>query len=124
MPKMVHRSTLSGFYEGGLIPVELLVKEYNDGTKSSLYVALTINEKEAEVVKSPIGNKSEELNSRSASINFNVADIIKNINPEDGEFLKYCPDPLLSEKQLISKKEALAKLNSMPKMVHRSTEMH
>ena len=102
---------LGGFYDKKIVPVELLVKEYRDKTKSGLYVVLTIKETEAEVVKAPNDKDTEELTSIPASVTFNVADIIKNINPDDGEFLKYCPDPLLSETQLNSKKEAIEKRN-------------
>ena len=122
---------LSAFSDGQhIIPVEFNIKEFIDETNNQLYVSVTLNKIEvdlmgtpseqnssyripkstsiieADLMETPSNAERSTKISKSTSI-YSLPQIIENINPSDGEFLKYIPDELLNEEQLQSKNEAL-----------------
>ncbi len=100
---------LSAFQDAtGIAPVQLEVKEYNDGRNSTLYLAATMDKIKAEVSGGdPIATETvgHVLPPRSAT--FSIREIISKINPSDGAFLKYIPDSMLSDAQKAAKQSAL-----------------
>lgn len=94
--------------EGNMIPVQLEVKEYKDSNKKpKLYVVVTLNNKKTGVAETgvPQGNQAA---SRPV-FNIKLADIIKDVNPSNGDFLMYLPDQMLSEEQRLAKWDAIDK---------------
>lgn len=121
---------LSAFKDGSnIIPVELSIKEFSTNVKNKLYVSVTMKKIEADLMgttpnrehstKIPkststietdlMGTPSEQSSYRipKSTSTYSLSQIIENINPSDGDFLKYIPNELLSEEQLQSKNEAL-----------------
>ena len=72
----------------------------------TLYVAIALNKiKMTEVSKQGITQRGVAQNSRS--VNTSIADLAKKINSCDKSFLKYFPDQMLNEVQLLSKQIAI-----------------
>lgn len=96
--------------ENGIVPVLLSVKEFNDGTKNSLHVVVSLNEIEGSkiVEHNPAGHIAGEPYSLLAST-YKIADIFKNVNAKDGALLKYIPDGFLTAEQLAAKRLAQKK---------------
>lgn len=100
---------LSAFKDGDyVIPVELQVKEFKDGTKNKLYLTVTLQKIEADLMAAPRNTNGSANTAKSTSV-YSLHDIIKNVNPSDSDFLKYVPDELLSDAQLKGKAEAVAR---------------
>lgn len=98
---------LSAFKDGNsIIPIELSIKEFKSNDKNKLYISVTMKKIEADLMETPPNAERSTKISKSTSI-YSLPQIIKNINPSDGDFLKYVPDELLNEEQLQSKNEAL-----------------
>ncbi len=120
----------SGYEDHGFIPVQLEIKEFIE-KDNSLYVAVTLN-KIRDVVFTTENvsedtpatavhtshedtvlateSTSKEAPARAGRISIiSLSEMFKNINPSDGEFLKYVPDGFLNSEQKAAKKEALAK---------------
>ena len=80
------------------------VKQHIDDNK--LYVAVALTKTETGVT----GNTASENQIRTSLIpvsNISLHDLFENINPEDGEFLKYIPDGFLNKEQKQAKERAL-----------------
>ena len=99
-------SVLFGVFRDGknIIPVQMEIKKTSD-TGSHLYMTVTMTKIEADVLGTTIGkNPSSSLISASE---YNIADIFREINPNDAHFLKYLPDNFLSDGQIQAKRAAL-----------------
>lgn len=97
----------SAYYDNGIVPVQLEVKEFSVDRESQLYVAVTAKKIEADV-KAP-GLRQDAAPGTVTSFDVSISDILSNINPSDGDFLKYVPDQFLNDAQKASKQEALEK---------------
>ena len=98
---------VSAFGDNGVVPVQLEVKEFIE-KDSSLYVAVTLHKVEDAVLATE--NVSIETPARAVRIStISLRDLFANINPADGEFLKYVPDGFLNAEQRYAKQEALKK---------------
>ena len=97
----------SAFKDGNsIIPVQLEIKKfYREGGR--LYVIVALTKIEADVLGSANDKNNQARSLISASV-YSIADIIKNVNPIDGHFLKYLPDQFLSKEQIESKYKALS----------------
>ena len=83
-----------------ITPVQLEVKEYVDDN-NQLYLAVAIKKSEVNETS------SDKADSASISDNISITDLIKKINPEAVDFLKYIPDNFLNEAQLKGKKNGI-----------------
>lgn len=112
---------LGAFRDGNtVIPVKMEVKEFKDGSpkENRLYVAITMNEKEAGI--SPRSSASLEGPIRSTPASTaTIADIAALVKDESGSLLKYIPDSLLSEEQIAVKQQAQEKLQQDLEQKHR-----
>lgn len=102
------RVLVGAFWNGdNVVPVEITIKEYIDSkTEPKLYMAVTIN-KEGDTVIA--GNSKIKLDSStlaSPSI-ISLSDLVKGVNSNNKDFLKYFPDSMLSSEQIGYKKTAL-----------------
>lgn len=87
------------------IPVQFEIKEFV-GKNNVLHLTVALNEIEANALKPTSVEKNGENDSDIAST-FIIADVVKKINPDDRNFLKYIPATLLDEKQKKSREDAL-----------------
>lgn len=100
---------LGAFRDGSdIVPVEFNIKEFRKNKANKLYVSVTLKRIEADLMGATSKQSASLYTPKSTSV-YSIAEIIKNINPSDGDFLKYVPDVMLSEEQLKSKKEAIAR---------------
>ena len=92
-------NVLLGAYRKGndIVPVQLEIKEFTN-EQNQLYFVVSI--KKSEVVDA----SPAKADSTSISDIISIADLIKKINPEAVDFLKYIPDEFLNEAQLEGKK--------------------
>ena len=118
---------LSAYAESGMVtPVQFEVKEFTDN-HNRLYLAVTLSKKESEVVENSPGRKTDGSHPLFSDSKISIADIFKNVNSEDGRFLKYVPDGFLSETQKEAKKDAIRKQNKEYEQYGRRdniTELH
>ena len=104
---------LSAFQDGDyIIPVEFHVKEMNEGAtpNNKLYVSVTLGK--IKIENERIKVETSDPNGRTSTLpttfsNISIADLVKKINPEYGNFYKYIPSVLLDEKQQLSKNTAV-----------------
>ena len=98
---------VSAFGDNGAVPVQLEVKEF--ATKdNSLYVTVTLHKIRDAVLTAE--NASKDAPATAVRIStISLRDLFANINPADGEFLKYVPDGFLNAEQRYAKQEALKK---------------
>lgn len=97
---------VSGFRDGNdIIPVRLTVKKYTDINKvSKLYVMISLNKIEADVMTyAHTGDKTPNMSHAPPASEISISEFFKNVNPNDGDLLKYIPDNFLSEAQLNGK---------------------
>lgn len=98
---------VSAFETNGIVPVQLEVKEFIE-KDNSLYVAVALHKVKDAVLATE--NVSTETPARAVRIStISLRDLFTNINPADGEFLKYVPDGFLNTEQRYAKQEALAR---------------
>ena len=97
---------VSAFRDGDyIIPVQLEIKKSStDGGR--LYLTVAMTKIEASVLGGTV-DENQALHLIPASITYNLADIFREINPQDGHFLKYLPDGFLSEAQKDAKRMAI-----------------
>jgi len=84
---------VSAFRDGNnIIPVKLEIKEFKD-KKNQLYVAISLKKvKATEVSKQGDTENGVTQNSRSVAFTtISIAQLFKNINPKDKDFIKYIP---------------------------------
>jgi len=101
---------VSGYEDGGVVPVQFEIKEYRE-QENQLYVAITLNKIETGI---PVTAQRFQQNTGVLSVSppastISLRDLFANINPADGEFLKYVPDGFLNAEQRYAKQEALKK---------------
>lgn len=119
---------LSAFRDGdSVVPVQFEIKEFRD-KENKLYVAVSLKKTEAadlhavpsvDEASATTASSFEEAGrgadtspdakSTTASSDISIPELIQKINPEDGDFLKYIPDSMLSNEQKQSKMKALEK---------------
>ncbi|MBQ4159378.1 MAG: hypothetical protein IJD83_00450, partial [Clostridia bacterium] len=99
----------SAFFDGNeIVPVQLEVKEFrNQDNKLYLSVCLK-NKTEAGRLAEDADNVGLTSAAPTAST-ISISEILENVNPEYGDFLKYFPDSMLSKEQIEAKNAALAK---------------
>ena len=95
--------------DNGYVPVLLEVREFTDGTKSTLHVAVSLQEIERSRI---VGHNNDskitaEPYPLPASSTIKVADLFGNVNPNDGRMLKYIPDGFLNDEQKAAKQKAI-----------------
>lgn len=100
-------SVLFGAFRDGdsIIPMQMEIKKASD-TGSRLYMTVTMTKIEADV-KGKTVDPGQAPSLLSAS-EYNIADIFREINPQDAHFLKYVPDSFLTDEQASAKQRALA----------------
>lgn len=97
---------VSAFRDGDyVIPVQLEIKKASD-VGGRLYLTVAMTKIEASVLGGTIDN-NQAFPLIPASITYNLADIFREINLQDGHFLKYLPDGFLSEAQKEAKRMAI-----------------
>ena len=105
---------LLSIYQKGssIIPVEIEVKQFKGSEPNSLHSTVTLNEIRTEDLGAVQNSaKADELGNPTTVLEFNIADIVSKINPENGFFLKYIPDGMLNEEQIKSKRKAIQEEN-------------
>ena len=103
-------SVLMGLFRDGdmIIPVQMEIKHSTDGNR--LYMTVAMTKIEAGVLESAVHQQdADEARSLIPTSEYSIADVIRNVNPADSEFLKYVPDGFLNEEQKGAKREAIAK---------------
>ena len=82
----------SAFEDGDrIVPVKLEVKEFLGTKTNTLHLAITLHGIEkSEIVTVTNAVKDGQANT-APSLNISIADLFRNINPEDESFLKYVP---------------------------------
>ena len=96
---------LGAFQDGkNIIPVQMEIKKSSD-VGGRLYMTVAVTKIEADV----LGSTPEKVQTRSLipASNYSLADVAREINPEDAHFLKYLPDNMLSSAQIAAKNRAL-----------------
>ena len=112
---------VSAYEDGGIVPIQLEVKEYQE-QDNQLYVAVTLNKIEAGVFTTAqhFQHEAGVLSVAVPGFNLSLRELFANINPEDGEMLKYVPDGFLDGAQRAAKARALerekAKLEGLKKL--------
>lgn len=90
--------------ENSLVPVQFEIKNTsNDGGKLYMTVALA-------KIKADVTGRTEESKTPASALvsaTYSIADIFKNVNPQDGHFLKYIPNQFLDDEQIAAKNEAV-----------------
>ena len=105
-PNLESTSVLMGAFRDGntIIPVQFEIKK-SSNNGGQLYVTVAMTKIEADVMGRADSDALKPF--LVSASDYNIANIIKNINPEDSHFLKYIPDSMLSEEQRIAKTDAL-----------------
>lgn len=101
---------LGGYAEGNyVVPVQLEVKEMEDQSENRLYLSVVLTKIAPEVLEKALSGEPGSIPRLFSDAKISIADIFRNVNSEDGRFLKYVPDGFLSEAQKAAKQEAIAK---------------
>ncbi len=96
---------VSGFIDdNNIIPIQLEIKNTTD-YGGRLYLTVAMTKIEADVVVSAMEKAPSRLLVSASAIS--IADIFRNVNPADKNFLKYVPDGFLSSEQKYAKDQAL-----------------
>lgn len=88
----------------GIVPVEIIAKERDNG-KNTIRMEVTLNKIGESVMVVDHGQNQLSTAQRSP-ISVSIPAIIKNVNTEYGDFLKYVPESLLTEEQIQVAKKA------------------
>ena len=97
----------------GIVPVRLVVKTFTDNNFPTLHMLVSSDVITEEIKRNnrqhvpPSQNNLDDNNAQVVSV-ISIADLFANVNPIDGDFIKYIPDHFLSNSQLASKEKALA----------------
>jgi len=102
------RVLVSAFWNGdSIVPVEITIKEYQrTDVEPKLYMAVTIN-KEGDTVITGSPSQGPPIIAPPSTIS--LTDLVKDVNKENMDFLKYFPDSMLSNEQIEYKNTALEK---------------
>ena len=106
---LINNSVLLGaFYDGeNIVPVLFEVKKYDNTPDGRLYLTVTLTKIKADVRTGENQTESDEPSLLSA-FDYSIADIFKEIKPEDDSFLKYIPGQFLNDGQRTAKAKAVA----------------
>lgn len=113
---------LIGLYQDGdfIVPVQFEVKRLKDNP-NKLYLTVAMTKMKAGVLGVTSDVHGQSPRNLIPASTYSLAEIFKNINPQDSEFLKYVPDGFLSIEQKVEKYRALdaerKKINSYPKKI-------
>lgn len=102
------RVLAGAFWNGeNVVPVEITIKEYKQpNIEPKLYMAVTIN-KEGDTVIA--GSPFQGPPTIAPPSTISLSDLVKCVNSNNKDFLKYFPDSMLSSEQIEYKKTALEK---------------
>ncbi len=89
---------------GSVSPVEMIVIRRADKRKNKLYVTVVMEKIKKMTVNAADLPTHNGRGRATMSSTYNVADLIKKVNPSDSDFLKYLPDELLTKEQLEGKR--------------------
>lgn len=95
--------------ENSVVPVQFEVKEMEDQSENRLYLSVALTKIAPEVLEKALSGEPGSIPRLFSDAKVSIADIFRNVNSEDGRFLKYVPDGFLSEEQKAAKQEAIAK---------------
>lgn len=100
------RVLAGAFWNGeNVVPVEITIKEYRQAdAEPKLYMAVTIN-KEGDTVITGSPSQGPPIIAPPSTIS--LSDLVKGVNSNNKDFLKYFPDSMLSSEQIEYKKTAL-----------------
>ncbi len=99
---------ISAFKNGEfIVPVEINIKEFKNGQENKMHMTVTLKKIRADILAPATNLHSHQ--STPSTLNISIADLIKNVNPSDSDFLRYVPNEMLNEAQIKAKKEALEK---------------
>ena len=103
-----------------IIPVKIEIKK-EKGETGNLYVVVAMTKIErTSVTGSEVPNSYEYDQPLPVTGSaYSLQQIISKINPQDADFLKYIPDGMLSEEQIIAKKNAIAEENAKNEKLRR-----
>jgi len=102
------RVLAGAFWNGeNVVPVEITIKEYQQAdAEPKLYMAVTIN-KEGDTVITGSPSQGPPIIAPPSTIS--LSDLVKGVNSNNKDFLKYFPDSMLSNEQVEYKNTALEK---------------
>lgn len=90
-----------------IVPILLEVRAFNDGTKSTLRIAVSMSEIKRSRVMGHTLEDARSNQSYPTGFAVRIADLFANVNSRDGRLLKYIPDGFLNEAQRDGKQAAL-----------------
>lgn len=90
-----------------IVPILLEVRAFNDGTKSTLRIAVSMSEIKRSRVMGHTLEDARSDQSYPTGFAVRIADLFANVNSRDGRLLKYIPDGFLKEAQRDGKQAAL-----------------
>lgn len=90
-----------------IVPILLEVRTFNDGTKSTLRIAVSMSEIKRSRVMGHTLEDTRSNQSYPTGFAVRIADLFANVNSRDGRLLKYIPDGFLNEAQRDGKQAAL-----------------
>ena len=90
-----------------IVPVKLSVKEFVDKS-NRLYLAISLESIKKDRVNS-MGVQDNLTHIRTSSVTVSIAELFKNVNIIDADFLKYLPNRFLNEEQIEAKSVAIEK---------------
>lgn len=94
--------------ERGIVPVLLEIKEFTDGTQSTLHVAVSLSEIEkSRIVETNPDGQSIRPGSLPASSIIKIADLLRNVNLKDKRMIRYTPDGFLDDARMEVKRQAI-----------------
>lgn len=88
-----------------IVPVKLSVKEFTD-KNNRLYLAVALEGIKKDRVRS-MGVQDNLTHIRTSPVTISIAELFKNVNIKDTNFLKYIPNQFISEVQIEAKEKAL-----------------
>ena len=90
-----------------IVPILLEVRAFNDGTKSTLRIAVSMSEIKRSRIMGHTLEDTMPNQSYPTGFSVRIADLFANVNSRDGRLLKYIPDGFLNEAQRDGKQAAL-----------------
>lgn len=100
---------VSGYYDNGMIPVQLEIKEFYGNKSNKLYITVTLDKVKKMTIMGQSPTSKSRYNYPMSSFNISLSELFTNINTSDIDFLKYVPDQFLNKSQMEGKREGLRK---------------
>ena len=109
-PQIKSTYVLIGAYEDGdyNIPVKIDVRTFTDSTKPTARLSVLsskIKKADIKMNKSSADTANDSFTPSTSKLH--ITELIRNVNENDVDLLKYIPDSLLSEKQIMGKRQGL-----------------